>query len=137
MLQASKEQALLAKNFAFSFVNYYGTVLFAAYWKRDLPRARSLILNFLLTKQIVSKVWRYAFGRYRTAINRLQQKISKKVLKFFFPPEEAEKNSNQEAVGRIAQPEATGGNNEMNGKQNSDPSVQANEANIAITESEA
>ena len=82
--KSSRDQALLTEKFAFSFVNYYGTVLFAAFWKRDLARARSLVFSFLVTKQIITKVISLFFSHYKTAIDRLQKKVSDKLINALF-----------------------------------------------------
>ena len=115
-MQASRDQALLTENFAFSFVNYYGTVLFAAFWKRDLARARSLVFSFLVTKQAIAKVVQIFFSHYKSQIQRLQRKMTEKALDFLFP--QVKGSAEMPSVGTIAsEPETPEkpGEDEQNG----------------------
>jgi hypothetical protein len=94
--KAAAAEALLVENFAFQFVNYYGTVLFAALWKRDLARARSLVFSFLVTKQVIKIVVSFLLSRYKGQIERFQERITEAIVAYFFPPVKSNEGKNDD-----------------------------------------
>ena len=71
--------------------------MFAALWKKDLARARSLVFSFLVTKQVIKIVVAFLLSRYKWQIERLQERLTDALTAHFFPP--AKKNEKEEKEG--------------------------------------